>query len=352
MRPYRKAKEKAMERYLDTIDMTAVEQSLAPSGVHFGTLLERALSGTLDLSPSALINWALRLAAGELIAQFTLMRSLFIVAILSALLKNLTDSFQNKGVGELGFYVSYIALVGVVFRSFGMAAAAMQDLIVNLTGIMEATLPLMVSLIVMTGNISGAYAFHPLVMFVVNIGSAIIKNLLVPLIMLGAGIHIVNYLTEHEIISKFAALIKLGASTILKAIVVIFVAVLGLQRVSTPILDNLALKTAKAATGAVPVVGEMLTGAMDTVFGFAHAAKSGVSAAIIVSVCTVCALPVLRVLVLIAVYKFTAAAIQPVCDERICECIDAIATFSLILLGAAVSVCVMFLFSVMIMLSF
>jgi stage III sporulation protein AE len=263
-----------------------------------------------------------------------------------------TDSFQNKGVGELGFYVSYIALVGVIFRSFGMAAGAMQDLIGSLTSIMEAALPLMVSMIVMTGNIGGAYAFHPLLMFVVNIGASLIKNFIVPLIMLGAGIHIVNYLTEHEIISKFASLVKLGASVSLKAIVIVFAAVLSLQRVSAPILDNLALKTAKAATGAVPVVGEMLTGAMDTVLGFAHAAKSGVSVAIIISVLTVCALPILRMLVLIAVYKFAAAAIQPVCDKRICECIDAIASFSLILLGSAVSVCVMFIFSVMIMLSF
>ena len=341
-----------MEGYLDTIDITAVEYSLAPSGISFRSLLSHALSGTLDLSPSALMDGAMRLVAGELMSQFSLIRSIFFIAILSALLKNLTDSFQNKGVGELGFYASYIALVGVLFRSFSVAAGAMQDLIGTLTGIMEAALPLMVSLIVMTGNIGGAYAFHPLVMFAVNIGAALIKNLLVPLIMLGAGIHIVNYLTQHKIISKFADLVRLGASTILKLIVIVFAAVLSLQRVSAPILDNLALKTAKAASGAVPVVGDMLTGAMDTVLGFAQAAKSGVSVAIIISVFTVCALPVLRILVLIVVYKFTAAAIQPVCDPRICECIDAIANFTLLLLGAAVSVCIMFLFAVMILISF
>jgi len=341
-----------MENYLDSIDITTIENSFTPSGISFSSLLERALSGTLDLSPSALMDGALRLMAGELMAQFTLMRSLFFIAILSALLKNLTDSFQNKGVGELGFYVSYIALVGVAFRSFAMAAASMQDLIGSLTGIMEACLPLMVSLIVMTGNIGGAYVFHPLVIFIINIGASVIKNLIVPVIMLGAGIHIVNYLTEHEIISKFAVLVKLGASLSLKSIVIVFAAVLGLQRISAPILDNLALKTARSATGAVPVVGDMLTGAMDTVLSFAQAAKGGVSVAIIISVFTVCALPVLRMLVLVAVYKFTAAAIQPICDKRICECIDAIASFSLILLGAAVSVCVMFIFSVMIMLSF
>jgi stage III sporulation protein AE len=341
-----------MDSYLEQLDMTAVEYSLAPSGISFGTLVERALSGTLDLSPGALMDGALRLMAGELMAQFTLMRGLFIIAILSALLKNLCDSFENKGVGELGFYVCYVALVGISFRSFGIAASAMQGLIVTLVGIMEAALPLMISLIVMTGNIGGAYAFHPLLVFAVNIGASLIKNMLVPLIMLGAGLHIVNYLTEHEVISKFADLVKLGASLSLKAIVVVFGAVLGLQRVSAPILDNLALRTAKSASGAVPVVGDMLSGAMDTVLGFAHAAKGGVSVAIIISVLTVCAVPVLRVLVLIAVYRFTAAAIQPICDKRISDCIDAIASFSLLLLGAAVSVSVMFLFAVLIMLSF
>jgi stage III sporulation protein AE len=189
-------------------------------------------------------------------------------------------------------------------------------------------------------------------MFAVNVGASLIKNFIVPAIMLGAGIYIVNYLTEHEIIGKFAALIKQAASWALKGIVILFAAVLGLQRVSTPILDNLAMKTARSATGAVPVVGDMLTGAMDTVLGFAQAAKSGMSVAVIISVVMVCALPVMRVLVLVAVYKFIAAAIQPVCDKRICDCIDAIASFTLLLLGAAVSVCVMFLFAVMIMLSF
>ena len=341
-----------MDTYIESLNIIAVENSLAPSGVSFRSLLDSALAGTLDLSPSALMDGAFLLIAGELTAQFALMRNLFVIAVLSALLKNLTGSFQNKGVGELGFYVCYIALVGVIFQSFGMAASAMRDLIGTLTGIMEACLPLMISLIVMTGNIGGAYAFHPLVMFAVNVGASVIKNFIVPVIMLGAGVHIVNYLTEQEIISKFAALIKLGAATALKAIVIVFAGVLGLQRLSAPILDNLAMRTAKSATGAVPVVGDMLTGAMDTVLGFAHAAKSGVSVAIIIAALMACALPVLRILVLIAVYKFTAAAIQPVCDKRICECIDAIASFSLLLLGAGVSVCVMFLFSVMIMLSF
>lgn len=341
-----------MEDVLKLLDLTAVENSLSESGIGFASLVEKAVSGTLDLSPGGILDSIIRLAAGELTEQFGLVRDLFIIAILSALLKNLTDSFQNKSVGELGFYVSYIALVSVLFRSFGMAVTVMQGLIDSLTGIMEATLPLMVSLIVMTGSVGGAYAFHPIVMFVVNVGASVIKNMIVPAIMLGAGVYIVNYLTEQEIISKFGELIKLGSTWALRVIVVVFAAALGLQRISSPIVDNLAVKTAKAAAGAVPVVGEMLTGAMDTVSGFASAAKSGVSVAIIIAVIMVCALPMIRMVVLIAVYKFTAAAIQPVCDERICKCIDAIASFSLILLGACAAVCVMFLFAVMIMLSF
>ncbi len=347
-----------LDKYLNSIDISPIESSIITNNVgvgtsfSFGDLIKKAVAGELDFSPHAIFDHAIQLLGNEVLLQSALIRNLFIIAILSALIKNLTDSFKNKGVGELGFYVSYLALITVLFDSFRLAVGTMSSLIMTTTSLMEASIPLMLSLIVMTGSIGGAYAFHPIVFFVVNVAASFIKTTLMSAIVLGAGVQIVNYLTEQEILSKFAELIKNGCSLCLKVIIIIFMAALSLQRVGSTIVDNVVLKTARSVMGSVPVVGGILTGAADTVSSFADATKSGVSLALVIMIVVACAFPILKMVILVFVYKFTAAAIQPVCDARIVKCIDAIASFSLLILACGVSVAVMFLFSVMILLSF
>jgi len=312
----------------------------------------RAVNGELDLSFAGIIQGIMRIFFDELWLNGALIRQLLIIAVLSALIRCLSDSFKTKSVGELGFYVSYILIVATVLTSFRLSAAILSDLVMQATSMMEAAVPLMISLTAMSGNVSSAAVLHPALFMGLTLVSRFIAYVFIPLITGAAILHIVSHLTEGSMLSKASDLFKAAAKLTLKFMVFLFLSLIALKRLSTPIVDNLVLRSARAAAGAVPVVGGALNSAMDTVVNLSAAARSGVLVALVIVICIAVAIPLLKLLVFVFVYKLMAALVQPICDERIVKCLDGLGDYMGMLLGAGVLVSLMFIFTCVIMLTF
>ncbi|MBE6012417.1 stage III sporulation protein AE [Anaeropeptidivorans aminofermentans] len=343
-------------RQLDALDFSQVKSTIQKSSAtfkpDFDSLVKEAIAGELDISFGAIVKKAGELAFSEFFENMDILKELILIGILSALLKNLTFSFKNKSVGEMGFYITYIALVMVLFSSFKIAYGIFEDFVVQISAFIQAAVPLMVSLIIMSGNVSGGYVFNSLMFFSANLIITLIKSVIMPLIMVIASVNIINYLTENEMLTNFSKLMKDIISWLLKLATMGFMFILSIQRISVPVLNNIAAKTAKTAVNAVPVVGETLTGAVDIVMFWANACKSGVSAAVLIAFIGLMATYVIKIGVFIVIYKLTAAVIQPICDKRIVECINTMGSYAALMLSSAFIVALMFVFSVMIVLSF
>ncbi len=330
----------------------AINQSEYTKKVSFSDLLVQAVNGQLDLSPQNIINEFFNILFHEIFVNGRLIRDLLLIAMISAVLRIFTESFSNKTVSTLGFYVCYVVLILVLFASFKLAVDVGSDLVHAVSSIMQASLPLMVGMLIMSGSVASAYAFHPIVVLVINLIAMFVTYVLLPVLILGATLQIVNYLTEKDILSKFSELIKKSVTVSITGITLVFLTVLTLQRISAPILNTFAVKTAKATLKSIPVVGNLISGATDTVIFWGQAAKSGALVALILIIIIICAVPVIKLLAMVFIYKMIAALVQPVCDERIVKCIDSIGSFTMLLTGSSVTVVVMFLFAIMIMLSF
>jgi len=339
---------------LDFNDMDSTLQKNADTygGLSFQQLVGQAVSGQLNLSPGYLVGQLSQMLFRELYQNAGLIRSLVLIALLGAVLKCLTESFKSKSAGELGFYVSYIALIIVLFSSFKLCVDIMLDAVGGVAALMEAALPLIIQLIVLSGGVTSASVFSPLVLFMTNAVTGVVYWVAGPLLIMAAVLQIVNYLMPKDMLSKLSELIRDGLRWLLKAMTGLFLGVLSLQKISAPILDRAAVKTASSVAGAIPVVGDIVTGAVQSVAYWVSAAKSGVLVAIVVAILLAGLVPVIKLLAMVLVYKSTAALIQPLCEDKITECIDAIGSFAALLLGFTVMVMIMFLFAVMILLSF
>ena len=331
---------------------TVIQQNPDTANLSFGDLAAKAVSGQLDLSPAALAGDGLHLLFGSFSRSSGLIRNILLIALLSAIVTVLTDSFKTKAAGALGFYVCYLALVTAVFAAFQSAATVLTSLVGNLSDLMIAALPVLMGALAMSGSVGGAYAFHPMLLFMVNIVTMLIRAVFVPVAIAGAAVQIVSYLLEKNPLSRLALLVKKSLDWGLKGVCFLLVTVLTLQKMTLPLVDNLAVRTAKAGAGAVPVIGGVLSGAMDTVLSLGGAAKGGVMAAILILLAAACAVPVLNILALAAVFKGAAALVQPVADERIAKCLDDAAGYTGLLLSGAVVAAVLFILSVVILLSF
>ncbi|MCL2399239.1 MAG: stage III sporulation protein AE [Defluviitaleaceae bacterium] len=311
----------------------------------------RAIEGDLDITFAGISEGILRIFFDELWVNGALIRQLLLIAVLSALIRCLSDSFKNKSVSELSFYVSYILIIATVFASFRMSTGILMDMVRQATGMMEASVPLMISLMAMSGNVTGATVLHPMLFLGLTLMTRFIAYVYIPLVTGAAALHIVNLLAEGDVLGKYVSLAKEGADILLKFLVFLFLSLLALQKVSAPIIDNLVLRTAKSVAGAVPVVGGALNSAMNTVIYLSSAARSGVLVALVIVICIAVAVPLLKLLVFMFVYKITSAVVQPIADDRIVKCLDGLGDFTGMLLGAGVLVAVMFIFTCVLMLT-
>ncbi len=339
---------KPIENIIDQIETKAQNPYL--QHVSLKEMVIKASKGEVNISFSALLQGVFREIIKEVYDHLSLIRRLLFISILCALLKNLNTSFQSKSVGEIGFYVCYIVLIMLLFQSFQIAMDLTNNTINELVLIMQALLPTMITLMLASGSVTTASLFQPLVLFIIETFSVWIRDILVPLIFFTAVLEIINHLSEKEVLNQMVKLFKQMIGWSLKGTATLFIAILSLQGLTVPIADGVVNKAAKYAVGNfVPVVGGVLTGAVDTVLNCSLLIKNGVGIAAIVVLTLICAVPIIKISALILVYKCTAAVVQPISDERIVKCMDQIGSSCSLLLGSTATVAIMFMIAIVMM---
>lgn len=304
----------------------------------------KIVKGELSLDFGAIAINIFKTILKEIYSQVNIMRNIIFIACICALAKNLSSSFQSKSVGELSFYSCYIVIVIMLIQSFRVAVEFTSETVSTISTLLDVFLPVLTTLLIASGNYMSVTMFHPIVILTSEVMTKVIKNIMLPFIFSTAMLEIVNYISEREILGNMSELIKKCLGWVLKAISIIFTTALTLHKLTIPAVEGVINKTAKLAIGAIPVVGEVMTGTVDTIASWTGLIKNGTVLAIIIFMILLCAIPVLKLVALILVYKFTAAIIQPISDSRIVKCIDGIATSCQLLLGSLVCVMIMFIF--------
>lgn len=323
-------------------DIRAAVGEVDGTGGSFSDIVFGALNGSLNLS----FTDVLKLLAGRLLSEvyesLSLMRSLLVIAVLGAVLTSLSSSFGESPVGEVGFYIIYIALVSLIITSFAEAAQLASGSVSKMAAFIHALIPLIVALLAASGRYAISFVFHPAAMGVIQIGTYLINKVILNLIVFAAAVQTVNFMMPKGTLDNITELTAKVIGTGLKILAGAFTAIITLQAATAPIMGGVVGKGARLAVSAVPVVGQAFAGAVDSVFYWGNAMKNSVAAAAIVFVAFICAVPVLKLTAIVLIYKLTAALIQPVSDERLVMCLNAAGTYATLFIGAVMCVCVMF----------
>ena len=170
-------------------------------------------------------------------------------------------------------------------------------------------LPVLASALAATGGVTastglyvGTAAFNTLL-------SAAIPSLLLPILRLLLALSIAHGAVGEPILERLGALVRFCAEWALKLGLYLFTGYMAVTGVVSGAADALAGKAAKiAVSGAVPVVGGILSDAADAVLLSAAALGSGAGIWGILTVLAVFLAPALRIGVQYLLLKLTAAA--------------------------------------------
>ncbi|MDD4495409.1 MAG: stage III sporulation protein AE [Eubacteriales bacterium] len=310
------------------------------------SIIKDLATGKLDLNPKSIIAKILNLILKELYLNVNIIAKFIIVAILSAIIKNLQTSFMSGGVSELAFYVSYIVMVSIMVASLGQVFKIGNEIIGSMVDFMYATAPVLVTLMVSNGNIISGSIMQPISLLVVETAASVFRTVFIPLTTMAAAVSIVNNISQNIKLSRLAELLKKICTWGIGLFLTVFAAIIAIQGSLGSVIDGIASKSLKFTISSIPVIGKYMADAAETVLGCTLVLKNAASAAVMLGIVGMAIMPLLKLGAVIIMYKIAGAIIEPISDKRLTECIDDVAKAMATVFGIVTAVVIMFLITV------
>lgn len=220
-------------------------------------ILGSAITGKVD--NSKLIQIIGKLFGNELKNTINLIGSILIIIVIHAIIRSITDGLENKGVGEITYYVQYILIIAITMTNFASIINSVKDSVSNLTMFINSLIPILISLLITTGSIVSAGMLQPILLFIITFIGNTINGVIIPILLIGTVLGIVSKLSSKIQVDKLAKFVKSSIVWILGTVLTIFVSILSLEGNLTAGIDGVTAKTAKVAVSSfVPVVGKIL----------------------------------------------------------------------------------------------
>lgn len=208
-----------------------------------------------------------------------------------------------------------------------------KETIASITDFTNVILPAMTVISAATGAITGAAARQGAAALFSGLLTNLIGKVLTPAVYAFVAVNIGYGAVGNPGFKRVAAFLKWSVVTALTMTLVTFTALLGISGVMTGSADASAVKAAKLAiSGAVPVVGSLLSDASESLLASIGILNATVGVFGMIVVLGICLLPFLRLGAHYLVYKIASALAATVDSGRVGELIESLGTaFGLIL---------------------
>lgn len=327
-----------LDRFLRSLDADAQDRLPVRSVREF---ISDPAKG-IRFDPVAFLRQAGQYLVREVLLQTRLLGQIIVLAVLCALLHNLTSTL-SRGAADFGFLVAYMVVIFLGVQSFHAAAATGRELLAGMSNFMFALLPLLATMLAAVGAVSSAALFHPLLMTVVTLVVRVIEQVVFPLLFLGAIVGVIGQIVTEFPLSRLAQLFRQGALTVLGLFFTVFLGAMAVRGAIAPVADGVALRTTKFIAGAViPVVGSMMADAMEVVVGGSMLIKNALGVFGLATLLVLLAFPLLKIFALVVIYRVATALVQPLSDVRLVEALSTMAGTLTALMAAVATAALMF----------
>ena len=242
------------------------------------------------------------------------------VALLSGLISSLRSGSLANTSGEMIFLVTYAAalipLIVVLTECFTAAfsgVSAMQKQ-------MQIVYPLLLTLMAASGGTLSVAICRPAVSFFSTVIVSVITSVVFPITITIIAFSVAGNLTKELKISKFSAFFKSINKWIIGICVSVFGLFFTLQGITAATYDGVVRRAAKYAIGnGIPIVGGFLSGGFDLAVAGSVLIKNSLGSMSIFLMVSVLFEPIVLLLAVNLLLRFTAAITQPFGDSRISD---------------------------------
>ena len=233
-----------------------------------------------------------------------------------------------------------LGISAVLLRDFSGVLSLCRSALDGIS-VFSATLqPVLAAALSMGGSAVTATTLQVASMFAFDLVLRLIEGLLVPAVCVYLAVTVVDAAAGNGVLRGLAEGIGSLSAGALKLILTLFTAYLAVAGGVSGNVDRVALKTAKfAVSGAVPVVGGVMSDAAETVLSGAVLLRGSVGVFGMICVTAICLAPFVRAGACYLCFKAGAALLSPLCSDSLRRLLSGIGTGFGLLLGMLSAAC-------------
>lgn len=328
--------EEALRRQEDIIGVDELRRSAERNGgaAEYGASLDEGLEALLDTGTRELRS-AVRRAARS--------GSLLLVILLFCSLAESAGEL-GKGGGKAASLAGTLAVTAVAVADVNSLLGMGTGAIEKMASFSDVLLPVVAAVTAATGAVTGAAVRQMAAALFSNLLIDLIHGLLVPLLYGYIAASVAQAALGREELKRMADLLKWAVTTLITILMTVFVSYLVTSGVVAGTADAAAVKAAKfAISGAVPVVGGILSDAAETVLASAGVLRGTVGVFGMVTVLGMCLIPLVRLAVHYLTYKVVAALSCALGSGPPCALVDRLSSAFGLVLGMTGACCLLLL---------
>ena len=325
-----------LERQEELVDVDGLRRAAEDSGgsAEYGASLDDGLESLLDTGTKELRGAVRRAARSGAL--------LLVILMFCAVAESMGE--LGKGSVKAASLTGTLAVTAVAVADVNSLLGLGRGAIENMTSFANVLLPTVAAITAATGAVTGAAARQLAAALFSDLLANLIGGLLVPLLYGYIAASVAQAALGREELKRMADLLKWAVTTLITIVTISFVSYLTASGVVAGTADAAAVKAAKfAISGAVPVVGGILSDAAETVLASAGVLRGTVGVFGMVTVLGLCLVPLLRLAVHYLAYKLVAALASALGSGSSCTLVDRLSSAFGLVLGMTGASCLLLL---------
>ena len=221
--------------------------------MNISEVLNSAITGKID--NNKILKKLLKIFGKEIVSSLKTIIAVLVIVLIHSIIKTVAENLETSNISNIIYYVQYILIVTIVMSNFSNILLTITNTINNLVGFTNTLVPLLITLMIYTGNIATSSLLQPIILFIIEFISNIIVTLVLPVVSIITALIIVSKLSDKVQIWKITKFLKSSIVWLLGIVLTIFVSVVSLEGTLASSVDGITAKTAKAAVSSIiPVV--------------------------------------------------------------------------------------------------
>ena len=257
-----------------------------------------------------------------------------IVLVLLGIIKNL-ELEKDGTIDKVTSLVGFLIIVTMLIKNYSSNVNLFTETITSLTQIVSVISPVMLAILIATGEIVTSGIISPIILFLTGSIGLLVSYIIVPLLTLALVLNIITSCSQTVKLDKLGNICRSSAMWLVSVAFALFLGVLSLETNISTSIDGVTVKTTQAAvSNLVPVVGKFLSDSLEVVMGASELIGKSIGVIGIIVLIIVLIIPLIKFIVISIIYKLLEAFAETIIiDDKIGKIIGAFAKQYVSLVG-------------------